>query len=138
MSRRWTAAEVAHLTARAVSPLGVVGASRSTTAQIQKPSKYRSQKCVVDGIRFDSKLESRCYLGLKLRKAAGDVLWFVRQIRFELEGGVSYRADFLAVKPAGVEVIDAKGRDTRESANKRKQVKARYGVEVILWTDKAV
>lgn len=99
-----------------------------------KPSKYRNQRCIADGQPFDSKLEVRCYWWLKERAARGEVLWFVRQVPFILEGNVRYRADFLAVLAAGgVEVIDAKGKDTRESINKRKQVKARYGVEVVIW-----
>jgi hypothetical protein len=99
-----------------------------------KPNKYRNQPTVEDGQRFDSKLEARCYRELKLRQAAGEVLWFIRQPTFLLEGEVRYRADFLAVLTAGgVEVIDAKGLITAECRNKMRQVKARYGVEVKLW-----
>lgn len=99
-----------------------------------KPRKYRNEPVVVDGIRFDSKLEARYYEQLKLRRAAGEVAWFIRQPRFDLPGGVVYRADFLAVLAAGgVEVVDTKGQDTRESINKRKQAKHLYGVDVIVW-----
>lgn len=99
-----------------------------------KPSKYRNRAEVIDGIRFDSKLEARCYEALKLRKLAGEVLWFTRQVPFRLEGGVHYRADFLAVLAAGgVEVIDAKGFETAASKNKRKQMLERYGIKVTLW-----
>jgi hypothetical protein len=102
-----------------------------------KPAKYRNVKVTADGIKFDSKLEARCYEGLKLRKQAGDVKWFIRQVPFELEGGVTYRADFLAVTLHNdVEVIDATGRMTPGKLNKLRQVHARYGVGVILWTDK--
>lgn len=102
-----------------------------------KPSKYRNQPTVVDGERFDSKLEARCFQWLKLRATSGEVLWFIRQVPFRLEGGVVYRADFLAVLAAGgVEVIDAKGHLTQASANKIKQVRERYGVEVVLWKGK--
>jgi len=99
----------------------------------QKPRKYRNQVAFADGIRFDSRLEARCYEWLKARQQSGQIAWFIRQVPFGLEGGVIYRADFLAVGSA-IEVIDAKGRDTQASINKRKQVKARYGVEVQLWT----
>lgn len=161
VTRRWTAAQVAQLTARAVSPFGVIGESQPTTAQIQRPSKYRSQKCIVDGIRFDSKLESRCYRWLRLRQSSGEISFLLRQVPFFLEGGVVYRADFVAVlnyeRPLaeygllwdrvdmkttlrispGVEVVDATGKLTQTKANKLKQVKARYGIDVVLWTDKA-
>lgn len=108
---------------------GVPGAKSAT-----KPSKYRNRAEVIDGIRFDSKLEARCYEALKLRKLAGEVLWFTRQVPFRLEGGVHYRADFLAALAIGaVQVIDAKGFETLTSKNKRKQMLERYGITVILW-----
>lgn len=98
-----------------------------------KPRKYRNEPVVVDGIRFDSKLEARYYEQLKLRRAAGEVAWFTRQVPFYLPGGVVYRADFLvALAAGGVDVVDTKGVDTKESRNKRRQVKAIYGVDVRL------
>lgn len=103
------------------------------SAEAQRPRKYGNTPTVVDGLRFDSKLEARCYEWLKLRQAAGEVRWFIRQVTFVLEGGVRYRADYLAVTDAGVEVIDAKGVLTQASANKIKQMKDRYGIEVVLW-----
>lgn len=102
-----------------------------------KRSKYRNVKTVVDGISFDSKLESRCYQELKLRRASGEVLWFLRQVSFALPGNVKYRCDFLAVLASGgVEVIDAKGFHVHSSISKIKQVKELYGVEVRLWSGK--
>jgi hypothetical protein len=59
----------------------------------------------------------------------------VRQVPFVLEGGVIYKADALAVLPVGVEVFDAKGHLNPHSRDKIKQVKARYGVDVILWPE---
>ena len=98
------------------------------------PTKYRNIRCEEDGERFDSKLELRYYRELKLRHAAREVLWWTRQVPFILEGGVRYRCDFLVVLAAGgVEVVDCKGHDTRGSLNKRRQVKARYGINVLLW-----
>lgn len=102
-----------------------------------KRRKYRNVPVEIDGQRFDSKLEGRCYEWLKLRRQAQDVRWFIRQVPFRLPGGVVYRADFLAVTRDRVEVIDAKGKDTRESINKRKQVLELYGVDVMLWRDAA-
>lgn len=136
--RRWTEQDLQSLGVRTVDRSGVV--SRHVTqvaARESKPTKYRSKAVWIDGKRFPSKLEGRCYEGLKLRQKAGDVRWFIRQPRFELEGGVVYAADFLAVAREGVEVLDATGKMTQTKANKLKQVKARYGIDVILWTDKA-
>jgi hypothetical protein len=98
-----------------------------------KPPKYRNVRCASDdGKHFDSQLERDYYQRLVLRWEAGDVLWFIRQVPFELEGGVVYRADFLVVTAAGVEVIDTTGVLTQVKLNKLKQVKARYGIEVQL------
>lgn len=106
--------------------------------ELTKPPqrKYRNIPIFVDGKRFDSKLESRCYIWLTVLRKVGDILWFIRQPSFDLPGGVRYRADFLVVTTKIVYVLDAKGKDTQESKNKRKQVKELYGVEVVLWTDK--
>jgi hypothetical protein len=97
-----------------------------------KPRKYRNQPAMsVDGKRFDSKLERDYYQKLVLRWESGDVRWFTRQVPFELEGGVVYRTDFLVVTAAGeVEIVDTTGVMTQVKANKLKQVKARYGIEV--------
>lgn len=99
-------------------------------------TKYRNVPVKVDGERYDSKLEFQHCEWLRLRQKAGEVSWFIRQAPFRLEGGVIYRADTLVslvTGPPYIEVWDAKGRDTQASINKRKQVKARYGVDVQLW-----
>lgn len=95
--------------------------------------KYRNIPTVIDGIRYDSKLEARCAVELDLLKRCGEILWIVRQVNFDLEGGVKYRCDFLVVKPSGVQIIDATGMLTQAKRNKLKQVKARYGVTVLLY-----
>lgn len=119
---RWTEADLAQLQGRLVTRLA------------SQPSKYRNQPKLVDGLRFDSTLESRCYEELKLRHKAGELLWFTRQVNFQLEGGVVYRCDFLAaLASGGVEVIDATGVLTQVKANKLKQMRARYGIDVKLW-----
>lgn len=106
----------------------------------KKGSKFGNTKVTVDHVVFDSKLEAKRYRELKYLRRAGDVAWFIRQPVFDLGGGVIYRGDFLIVwgldrvpgRVSGVTVEDCKGADTRESINKRKQVKALYGIEVIL------
>lgn len=99
-----------------------------------KPSKFRNVRCQAsDGKKFASKLECRYYEGLLLRWKAGDVLWFILQPNFDLEGGVVYRADFLVVTAANVvEVVDTKGFLKPETKNKLRQMKARYGIDVQL------
>lgn len=120
---RWTSEQYADLLRRRSVPL---------TPAVKKP-KYRNVRCQsADGKRFDSKLERDYYEQLLLRWKAGEVLWFVRQVNFELEGGVKYRCDFLVVTAGGVDVVDTTGVMTPAKANKLKQVKARYGIDVQL------
>lgn len=107
-------------------------------------SKYRNEPIIVDGKRFDSRLEADFYLTLMAGYTSGAVRWFVRQVPFELQGGVRYRADFVVVWRADVpgstfdralslvEVIDCKGIVTQEAINKFKQVEAGFGVKVKL------
>lgn len=106
----------------------------STFVLASKPSKFRNVRCqAADGKKFDSKLERDYYEQLLLRWRAGDVRWFIRQITFELEGGVYYRADFLVVLAAGdLEIVDTTGVLTQVKVNKLKQLKARYGIDVQL------
>lgn len=102
-------------------------------APAPKKSKYKNVRCKsADGKSFDSKLERDYYEQLLLMWKAGQVFWFVRQVNFELEGDVVYRADFVVVCPAGISVVDTTGVMTPAKANKLKQMKARYGIEVQL------
>jgi hypothetical protein len=99
--------------------------------------KYGAKETWVDNIRFPSKLEARCYEELKLRQAAGEVRWFVMQVPFHLGGGVKHKVDFLAVlSSGGVELIEAKGQDLGDGKARRRQVEARYGVKIRIWTGK--
>jgi hypothetical protein len=122
----------AHLRAQ-LSNSATVPRGTCANAGVERRLKYGNQPTVIDGQRFDSKLEGRYYQDLKHLRRAGLVKWFTRQVPFILPGGVRYRVDFLVVYPDGIEVIDCKGRDTQESRNKRRQVRELYGVEVKLW-----
>lgn len=99
-----------------------------------KPRKYHNIRAESeDGKHFDSKLERDYYQRLALLWESGEIRWFIRQVPFELEGGVVYRADFLVVTKEGdVQIVDTTGLVTQVKANKLKQVRARYGIEVQL------
>jgi hypothetical protein len=99
------------------------------------PTKYRNKRQWVDGIGFSSKLEAKCYEWLKARP---DVLWFIRQPRFDLGGNVQYVADFLVVteRDCQPQIYDAKGYNTAMSKTKIKLVEAKYGIKIILWKGK--
>lgn len=102
-----------------------------------KPRKYRNVPVTVDGQRFDSKLEAKYYQNLRVRKFAGEVKWFLRQVRFDLPGGIIYRCDYEEMLSTGEIVFtDCKGALTDVSRIKLKQVEVLYGIKVSLWPER--
>lgn len=98
----------------------------------RKPSKYRNEKTVVDGIRFDSQKEARYYKRLKLEKESGNIIMFLRQVPFDLPGNIKYRVDFQVwFKDGEVRHIDVKGFSTKEYILKKAQVEALYPVTIV-------
>ncbi len=101
--------------------------------QARGQTKYRNHVTIVDGLRFDSRLEADRYLELKLLRAAGDVRFFIRQAPFDIAPGVKYRADFVVSWASGeVTVEDCKGHLTDVSRVKIAAVQQLYGIEVRL------
>ena len=93
--------------------------------------KFGAVRCQRDEIKFPSKLERSYYDMLKLRQQAGEVLFFLRQVPFDLPGGVRYVSDYQVFLSDGtVEFIDVKGKDTPLSLAKRKMVESLYPVEI--------
>ena len=99
-----------------------------------KRNKYGNRRVEVDGIRFDSQKEARYYEELMLRYRAGDLKLVLLQVPFILPGPVRYYADFLTIDNDGrFEVIDVKSEATRKNRvyiNKKKQMKAVWGIEI--------
>jgi hypothetical protein len=97
--------------------------------------KYHNQPTVVDGIRFESKREARYYEQLKVRKALGEVQYWLRQVSLHLPGGTRYIVDFLvffhdpARKP---EYVDVKGRETQVFRLKRREIEHHYPIKIKL------
>ena len=93
--------------------------------------KYNAKPQLRDGHRFASKLEMR-YAGiLDMNKKAGELLFYLRQPRFDLPGGVKYYADFIEFwKNGDVVITDCKGVDTPVSNMKIKQVEEIYPVNI--------
>lgn len=101
-----------------------------------KRNKYGNRRVIVDGMAFDSQHEADYYFSTLLPwKQIGELKLLLRQVPFELPGGIKYIADFLTVDKDGeVTVIDAKSEATRKNRtyiNKRKQVKAIYGLDIL-------
>ena len=111
-------------------------------------SIYISKKVVIDGIKFDSKKESRRYLALKQMQKDGEISDLETQPRFSLIKGVKFSGDKRA-KPAirytadfaytdnrtGKRVIeDVKSPVTRKKTDykmRRHMMLAIHGIEVL-------
>ena len=99
--------------------------------KLKNAHKFGAKKTERDGFKFDSKLEARYYDYLKKRELDGDIVFFLRQTRFHLEGNVTYSCDFAVFWADGsVSFIDVKGRETKEFIRAKKQVEARYPVVI--------
>ena len=72
--------------------------------------KFHAVRCESDGKKFPSLLEKRYYEQLKLRQKAGEVVFFLRQVPFDLPG-MKYVTDFQIFLADGtVEFVDTKGK----------------------------
>lgn len=93
--------------------------------------KFRAVRCERDDKKFASKMERSYYDSLIIQQKAGSVLFFLRQVPFELPGKVKYVCDFLVFLADGsCNFIDVKGKDTPLSIAKRKMVESLYPVNI--------
>lgn len=93
--------------------------------------KFNAVRTELDGIKFASKKEARAYQTLKLKKVAGEVSFFLRQVPLHLPGGVRYVVDFLTFDADGtVHFIDAKGMKTESYKAKKRIVEALYPITI--------
>ncbi len=96
-----------------------------------KPSKYGAVMETCQGIRFQSKKEARYFRELQARVSLGVVRYFLRQVPFDLSGGVKYRVDFMEVlKDGRIRYVDVKGFRTQMYVMKRRMVEATYPVKI--------
>lgn len=114
---------------------GTLKPSGSGCGSGPKRSKYGNRKVEINGMKFDSKHEAEEYLKLDARRRAGELGVILRQVPFDLPGGIRYYADFVAIdREMRVEgVYDAKSEITRKNRvyiNKKKQMKALMGIEI--------
>lgn len=109
-------------------------------ALAKKKAKYRNQKTVVDGIRFDSTKEAGRYKILKLLEKAGKIRALQLQplLRLVVNGRhiCDYEGDFSYYLPeTGQRLIeDVKSEITRKNRAYRIKVKlvhACYGIEIL-------
>ena len=100
--------------------------------------KYHNSKTIVDGIKFDSRLEAQRYQHLRILEQAGVIQALTLQPEFELQPSfkkngktyrrIVYKADFsyYSVREGKVIIEDTKGYVTKEYALKKKLFEYRY------------
>lgn len=106
-----------------------------------KPSKYGNQKCVVDGIEFDSLREGRRWSVLLAQLAAGEIRDLRRQVPFVIIPAATvlgrrvaarkYIADFVYVRAGATVVEDSKGMLTPMYRLKRQLMKVVHGIDIV-------
>lgn len=105
-------------------------------------SKFNAKKVIVDGIKFDSEVESKYYAHLKRLKSMGEVEHFELQPSFVLQDKftkhgkthkpIIYKADFKVWFSDGtVKVIDVKGMKLPEFKLKEKLFAKKFDTELI-------
>jgi hypothetical protein len=100
--------------------------------KIENKHKYNAQTKEIDNIKFSSKKEAKYYLTLKLLKQSGELLYFLRQVPFDLPGNIKYRVDFMEVwKNGEIKYVDVKGYKTKEYIIKKKIVESLYPIKII-------
>ena len=122
---------------------------------MRKMNKYHAQKCIIDGIQFDSRKEAYRYQELLLLQRAGAIQDLQRQVKYILvpaqyetyarygkkgnrikdgtklaERECSYIADFVYHFDGKLVVEDAKGFRTKEYAIKRKLMLYVHGIRI--------
>lgn len=93
--------------------------------------KYRAQLCESDSIKFGSKAERAYYHRLKALQKNGEVIFFLRQVPFDLPGNVKYFVDFqVFYADCSVAFVDVKGMSTPLFIMKKKQVEELYPINI--------
>jgi hypothetical protein len=103
--------------------------------------KYGNKRVEVDGIKFDSKKESKRYSQLKLLERANEIKELKMQVPFELQPSfklnkktiraIKYIADFTYIGKDGKLVVeDTKGYRTDVYKLKKKLFEYKYGIEI--------
>jgi hypothetical protein len=96
--------------------------------------KFKSVICERDGIKFRSKLERAYFDQLQLKVKAGIVLFFLRQVGFDIAGARHFVDYCLFNQDGSVEFVEVKGRDLPAGRKARLQVESLYPIKILLVT----
>lgn len=116
-----------NLTKKQLKALGI------SVPESEKPNKYRSKACKIDGITFQSTAEANYYYKLRMLVKAKKIAGFCRQPRFVITEGddntrcVEYVADFIEFHNDGTyRIVDVKGVQTPVFKLKMKSLREKY------------
>lgn len=112
-------------------------ASQYRQFRSQPKSKYGAQKTVINGVKYDSKKESKRGQELEYLEKIGKISNLQRQVKFELQPAftnnvgekvraITYVADFLYEDDGQKIVEDSKGFRTKEYILKKKMFQFKY------------
>lgn len=99
-------------------------------------SKYKAQKCVVDGIKFDSRKEAARYCELRLLERTGEIRNLRLQVPYVLipksryGREIKYIADFVYFENDEIIIEDVKGVRTAIYKLKKRMMAEKYGINI--------
>lgn len=99
-------------------------------------SKYRNERCMVNGRKFHSRKEAARYVVLCDEQARGIISGLRCQVGFKVKAAngfviETYRADFVYVRDGKRCVEDCKGFRTADYRRKKRWMLGVHGIEVI-------
>jgi hypothetical protein len=112
---------------------------------MKKTNKFNNKKTVVDGKKFDSKMEADYFLHLVELAEKGEIASFSLQPEYVLQEGfkkrglnflpIKYKADFeVHLQDGDYYTVDIKGFETADFKIKKKMFEKRYPQELKLIT----
>ncbi len=92
--------------------------------------KFGAKRCTRGDIKFPSQLERSIFDTLNALKVRGEVLFFLRQVSFDLPAGIRHVVDFLVFCQDRALFIEAKGKELALGKLKRQQVEELYNIDI--------
>lgn len=120
---RWTAADLANANERMREWI-------ATPLITRRQPRHGNQKCIWQGMKFDSLRELEHFKQFELERIAGKIRAVVRQVSLPLTGHRRrIRIDFMIIENTGhIRWVDSKGHPEREWLLKRDLIHQQFGI----------
>ncbi len=93
--------------------------------------KFNAKSITIDQIRFPSLKEGKYYANLIIRQKAGEVLFFLRQVKLDLPAGLKYTVDFVEFWTDGtVHFVECKGMRTKDYIMRKKLAEEAFPITI--------